>query len=189
MQPVIAARVRLLRQIGRSFVISFATSSTSIILIIRLPSSNPSVADRINCVNAKIANARGERRLVVNRRCVQLIKDLEQVWEDGRERQQTPRRGLLKSRSNSRERRSGLFNRSKVSDAARQASARVLIWAIYRILARIQETSPASTTIAARRAGRTSSTMELLSCRASFESGLWTTKNSFRKPRPSNWSR
>src|ERR1700733_16083633 len=82
MQPVIAARVRLLRQIGRSFVISFATSSTSIILIIRLPSSNPSVADRINCVNAKIANAKGERRLGVNRRCVQLIKDLEQVcWK------------------------------------------------------------------------------------------------------------
>jgi hypothetical protein len=47
-----------------------------------IPSANPSVADRINCVNAKIVNAKGQRSLVVNRRCVQLIKDLEQVcWK------------------------------------------------------------------------------------------------------------
>ena len=47
-----------------------------------LPGGNPLVADRINCVNAKIVNAKGERRLTVNRRCTQLIKDLEQVcWK------------------------------------------------------------------------------------------------------------
>jgi hypothetical protein len=47
-----------------------------------VPSANPLVADRINCVNAKIVNAKGERRLTVNRRCTQLIKDLEQVvWK------------------------------------------------------------------------------------------------------------
>ena len=47
-----------------------------------LPDGNPLVADRINCVNAKIVNAKGERRVTVNRRCTQLIKDLEQVcWK------------------------------------------------------------------------------------------------------------
>jgi hypothetical protein len=47
-----------------------------------IPNAKPSVADRINCVNAKIVNAKGERRVGVNRRCVQLIKDLEQVcWK------------------------------------------------------------------------------------------------------------
>jgi hypothetical protein len=47
-----------------------------------IPSSNPAVADRINCVTAKIVNAKGKRSLHVNRRCAQLIKDLEQVcWK------------------------------------------------------------------------------------------------------------
>ena len=47
-----------------------------------LPGANPLVADRINCVTAKIMNAKGERSLAVSRRCQQLIRDLEQVcWK------------------------------------------------------------------------------------------------------------
>jgi hypothetical protein len=44
---------------------------------------NPEVKDRINCVNAIIANARQERRLKVSPQCKQLIRDLEQVsWKN-----------------------------------------------------------------------------------------------------------
>jgi hypothetical protein len=47
-----------------------------------LPHVNPRVADRINCVNAKIANAKGHRSITVSPRCAQLIRDLEQVcWK------------------------------------------------------------------------------------------------------------
>jgi len=47
-----------------------------------LPHANPKVADRINCVNAKIANAKGERSIRISSRCLQLIRDLEQVcWK------------------------------------------------------------------------------------------------------------
>jgi hypothetical protein len=47
-----------------------------------IPNANPLIADRVNCVNAKILNANGERCLTVHRRCTQLIKDLEQVcWK------------------------------------------------------------------------------------------------------------
>jgi hypothetical protein len=47
-----------------------------------VPSKNPDVADRINRVNAKIVNAKGERSLTVSPRCQQLIRDLEQVcWK------------------------------------------------------------------------------------------------------------
>jgi hypothetical protein len=47
-----------------------------------VPSSNPPVKDRVNCVNAVIANAEGRRRLNVDPRCRQLIRDLEQVcWK------------------------------------------------------------------------------------------------------------
>ena len=45
-------------------------------------SSNPLVKDRINCMNAKLHNARGERRLQIDPRCNQLIRDFEQVcWK------------------------------------------------------------------------------------------------------------
>jgi hypothetical protein len=40
------------------------------------------VKDRINCVNAIISNAGGQRRLAVSPKCKQLIRDLEQVsWK------------------------------------------------------------------------------------------------------------
>jgi ribosomal protein S17E len=48
----------------------------------RLPSANPLVKDRVNCVNAKLRNHAGQRRLQVHSNCKQLIKDFEQVcWK------------------------------------------------------------------------------------------------------------
>jgi hypothetical protein len=41
--------------------------------------ANPPVRDRINVTNAQILNAQGERHLLVDKRCKELIKDLEQV--------------------------------------------------------------------------------------------------------------
>lgn len=47
-----------------------------------VPSANPPVKDRINCVNAKLRNHAGQTRLFVDPRCKQLIKDFEQVcWK------------------------------------------------------------------------------------------------------------
>jgi hypothetical protein len=49
---------------------------------IRVGSSNPPVKDRINCVNARLCNSLRERRLLIDPRCRQLIRDLEQVaWK------------------------------------------------------------------------------------------------------------
>jgi hypothetical protein len=48
----------------------------------RVPSDNPPVKDRINCVNAMLRNHAGEHRLLIDPRCKHLIKDLEQVcWK------------------------------------------------------------------------------------------------------------
>jgi hypothetical protein len=45
-------------------------------------SSNPLVRDRVNAVNAMLRNNEGERRLLVNPCCKQLIRDLERVsWK------------------------------------------------------------------------------------------------------------
>jgi hypothetical protein len=41
--------------------------------------SNPPVRDRVNLVNARLKNANGDRRLFVDRRCRQLLKDFEEV--------------------------------------------------------------------------------------------------------------
>jgi hypothetical protein len=49
---------------------------------LRVPSSNPPVKDRINCVNAMLHNHAGECRLLIDPRCKDLIRDLEQVaWQ------------------------------------------------------------------------------------------------------------
>jgi len=49
----------------------------------RVEARNPELKDRINCLNAIIANARRERRLKVSPHCKQLIRDLEQVsWKN-----------------------------------------------------------------------------------------------------------
>jgi hypothetical protein len=47
-----------------------------------VPSANPPVKDRINCVNAVLRNYVGQHRLQIDPRCKQLIKDFEQVcWK------------------------------------------------------------------------------------------------------------
>jgi hypothetical protein len=47
-----------------------------------VPSANPLVKDRVNCVNAKLRNHAGKHRLLVNPSCKHLIKDFEQVsWK------------------------------------------------------------------------------------------------------------
>lgn len=47
-----------------------------------VPSANPPVKDRINCVNARLQNHAGQNRLLVDLRCKHLIKDFEQVcWK------------------------------------------------------------------------------------------------------------
>jgi Terminase large subunit, T4likevirus-type, N-terminal len=48
----------------------------------RIPSANPPVKDRVNCVNAKLRNHAGQYRVLVNPSCKALIKDFEQVsWK------------------------------------------------------------------------------------------------------------
>jgi len=47
-----------------------------------VPSSNPGVKDRINCVNAMLQNQAGDRRLFIDPGCKQLILDFERVhWK------------------------------------------------------------------------------------------------------------
>jgi terminase large subunit-like protein len=47
-----------------------------------VPSSNPTVKDRVNCVNAKLRNQAGERQLRMDPRYKQLIMDFERVhWK------------------------------------------------------------------------------------------------------------
>ena len=66
-------------QIVRDF---FAGNGREYKATFRIPSRNPEVKDRINCVNAIISNAGGQRRLAVSPKCKQLIRDLEQVsWK------------------------------------------------------------------------------------------------------------
>ncbi len=45
----------------------------------KIPASNPLVKERVMLVNAKLGSAAGERMLVVDERCRELIKDFEQV--------------------------------------------------------------------------------------------------------------
>jgi hypothetical protein len=46
---------------------------------LRVPSANPLVKDRVNCMNARLRNHTGHSRLFVDQNCKHLIKDLEQV--------------------------------------------------------------------------------------------------------------
>ena len=49
---------------------------------VRALPSNPGVRDRINIVNSRLLSASGERRLFLDPRCRELVKDLEQVcWK------------------------------------------------------------------------------------------------------------
>jgi hypothetical protein len=48
----------------------------------RVPSANPPVKDRVNCVNAMLRNHIGQHRLFVDPKCRQVIQDFEQVsWK------------------------------------------------------------------------------------------------------------
>ena len=50
--------------------------------VFQVSSTNPSVRDRVNCVNARLRNQAGVSRLVIDPRCKQLIQDLERVqWK------------------------------------------------------------------------------------------------------------
>jgi hypothetical protein len=46
---------------------------------LHVPSSNPLVKDRVNCMNARLRNQVGQSHLFVDQDCKHLIKDLEQV--------------------------------------------------------------------------------------------------------------
>lgn len=47
-----------------------------------VPSANPPVKDRVNCVNARLRNHAGQHRLMVHEHCKHLIRDFEQVcWK------------------------------------------------------------------------------------------------------------
>lgn len=49
---------------------------------VEVPSSNPPVKDRVNCVNAVLLNQAGARRLMVDPKCKQLLLDFERVqWK------------------------------------------------------------------------------------------------------------
>jgi hypothetical protein len=49
----------------------------------RVPSTNPPVKDRVNCVNAMLRNQAGERRLLIDPKCKELILDFERVhWKN-----------------------------------------------------------------------------------------------------------
>lgn len=48
----------------------------------QVPSANPPVKDRVNCVNAALRNHAGQRRMLIDPDCKCLIKDFEQVsWK------------------------------------------------------------------------------------------------------------
>jgi hypothetical protein len=48
----------------------------------RVPSVNPPVKDRVNCVNAMLRNHAGQHRMLVDQNCKHLIQDFEQVsWK------------------------------------------------------------------------------------------------------------
>jgi len=62
----------LIREFFRERAAQFAVT-------VRAAAANPGVRDRVNCVNARLKNAAGERRLFVDPRCRELIRDFERV--------------------------------------------------------------------------------------------------------------
>ena len=47
-----------------------------------VPRENPSVKDRTNCVNSSFRNQLGQHRLLIDPRCRELVRDLDQVvWK------------------------------------------------------------------------------------------------------------
>jgi hypothetical protein len=81
--------------------------------------ANPAVRDRVNVVNGRLCNAQGERRLLVDQRCKELMKDFEQVCYK-------PGTGQIDKEKDSR--------RSHLSDAVGY-----YLWWKYRPLAQVGE--------------------------------------------------
>jgi hypothetical protein len=51
--------------------------------VFRVPGANPTIKDRVNCMNARLRNHVGEVRLLVDGSCKELIQDLERVrWKE-----------------------------------------------------------------------------------------------------------
>jgi Terminase large subunit, T4likevirus-type, N-terminal len=61
------------------YIRKFLASHRSLKGTVTVAAANPPVRDRINLANARLKNALGERRLFVDRRCKQLVKDFEEV--------------------------------------------------------------------------------------------------------------
>lgn len=60
----------------------FVKRAGEFVVTVRAVATNPSVRDRVNSVNARLRNASGERRLFIDPRCRELIRDFERVrWE------------------------------------------------------------------------------------------------------------
>ena len=67
-------------QIVRDF---FGRHSDRYAASVQVSSSNSLVKDRVNCVNSVLCNHAGERRMFLDPRCKQLIRDFEQVhWKN-----------------------------------------------------------------------------------------------------------
>jgi Terminase large subunit, T4likevirus-type, N-terminal len=61
------------------YIRKFFLSRSSLSGTLTVAASNPPVRDRVNLLNARLKNANGERRLFVDRRCKQMVKDFEEV--------------------------------------------------------------------------------------------------------------
>jgi hypothetical protein len=57
----------------------FAQHVGSAVVHIKAATTNPGVRDRVNLVNSKLLNAAGERRLFIDPKCKELIRDFERV--------------------------------------------------------------------------------------------------------------
>lgn len=75
-------------------------------LRMKVPETNPGVADRINAVNRALKNERGEICLEIEETCAELADDFEQVTTDGK--------GGIKKSYN---RKDGYYRRTHTSDA------------------------------------------------------------------------
>ena len=61
------------------YIRKFFASHTRLRGTVTVAASNPPVRDRINLANARLKNANGVKRLFVDRRCRQMVKDFEEV--------------------------------------------------------------------------------------------------------------
>ncbi len=68
----------------------FSRLAGQAVVHIKAATSNPGVRDRINLVNSRLLSAAGERRLFIDPKCTQLIRDFERVcWQTDAQGQPT----------------------------------------------------------------------------------------------------